>query len=92
MKAATHSTAYQMHEQRGSFNGIDTCSVTSFGNFDFCSNLSLIDESRAIRNRPDMKGLLSTLAEEKVISKFTASERLAEAMEGYGSDRRYLLR
>ena len=81
MKAATYSTAYQMHEQRGSFNGIDTCSITSFGNFDFCSNLSLVDESRAIRKRPDMKGLLSTLAEEKVISKFIASERLAEAME-----------
>jgi hypothetical protein len=81
MKNATFSNSYQMHEQRGSFNGIDTCSVNSFGKFDFCSLLSMQDEARAIKNRPDVRGLLSQLVEEKVISRYTANMRMKEAEE-----------
>ena len=35
MKASKYSNTYQMHEQRGSFQGIDTCNVTNFGDFSF---------------------------------------------------------
>lgn len=37
MKAMQYSNTYQMHEQRGTFQGIDTCSVVSFGDFSECS-------------------------------------------------------
>ena len=40
MRAAKYSNIYQMHEQRGSFQGIDTCDVTDFGDFRFCSVLN----------------------------------------------------
>ena len=39
MKACKYSNSFQMHEQRGTFNGIDTCNVTSYGRFDFCSKI-----------------------------------------------------
>ena len=37
VRVATYSTSFQMHEQRGSFSGIDTCSITNVGKFDFTS-------------------------------------------------------
>ena len=37
MKAAKYSNTYQMHEQRGNFNGIDTCSLTQYVNFELLS-------------------------------------------------------
>ena len=33
MKAQKYSNNFQMQEQRGSFNGIDTCNVTQYLNF-----------------------------------------------------------
>ena len=33
MKAQKYSNTFQMQEQRGSFNGIDTCNVTQYRNF-----------------------------------------------------------
>ena len=59
------STGYQMHEQRGTFNGIDTCNLTSYHQFDFRSKLLSDSESRSIVNRPDINGLLNQLVEEK---------------------------
>ena len=38
-KAQQYSNTYQMHEQKGNFNGIDTCSVTQFRNFKLLSYL-----------------------------------------------------
>ena len=35
VKAYTYSTSFQIFQDIGTFNGIDTCSNTSFGNFDF---------------------------------------------------------
>ena len=32
-KAQQYSNTYQMFEQRGNFNGVDTCSMTQFCNF-----------------------------------------------------------
>ena len=43
MKASKYFNTYQIHEQRVSFQGIDTCDVTIFGQFNYCS--VLLDES-----------------------------------------------
>ena len=39
LKSCAYSNSYQMHEQRGTFNGTDTCSIANYGRFDFCSKL-----------------------------------------------------
>ena len=41
IKASKYSTTFQLFHQTGSFNGIDTCSATSFGRFNFRSKLSM---------------------------------------------------
>ena len=79
VKKSKFSTTYQMHEQKGSFNGIDTCSVTFFGKFDFQSTLSAVSDARALSQRPDINSHLTTLVKEKIISSDTASSRIAEA-------------
>eukprot|EP00957_Ditylum_brightwellii_P167932 12783290-Ditylum_brightwellii.AAC.1 len=67
MKAHTYSTLFSMHEQQGTFLGIDACSITNFGDFSFCSKLLHNAEVRSLRNRPDINALLTQLAKEKVI-------------------------
>ena len=39
VKAPKYSTRYHIFYQSRTFNGIDTCSVTSYGNFDSTSNI-----------------------------------------------------
>ena len=73
LKASTYSISYQMHEQRGSFNGIDTCNITNYGRFDFCSKLLYDAECRSIGNRPDINSLLSKLCDEKKITQELAN-------------------
>ena len=73
-----------MHEQRGSFNGIDTCNLTSYRNFSFRSKLLSDCESRYICNRPDINSLLNQLVDEKVISKKTANDKRLHADAIYG--------
>ena len=51
------------------FNGIDTCSITNFGDFSFCSKLLDESESRAIAHRPDINALLGNLTKLNVLSK-----------------------
>ena len=75
MQKRIYSDSYQMHEQRGTFNGIDTCNVTSYHNFNFRSKLQSENESRSIINRPDMNSLLSQLTREKSISHITANDK-----------------
>ena len=60
-----------MHEQRGSFQGIDTCDVVMFGNFSFTSILLDQSECRSIKYRPDINSLLDTLHKDGRISKDT---------------------
>ena len=43
-----------MHEQRGSFQGIDTCNVCSVGDFSFPSIILDESESRTIINISDI--------------------------------------
>ena len=76
MKSCAYSNSFQMHEQRGSFNGIDTCNLASFGNFDYCSKLLHDSESRSIGNRPDINALLNKLCDEnKITVKYANSMR-----------------
>lgn len=75
MQKKYYSTSYQMHEQRGSFNGIDTCNITTFRKFDFNSKLLSTLESYYIRNRPDVNSLLDQLIREKRLSSFVADSK-----------------
>ena len=59
MKKGHFSNTYQMHEQRGSFQGVDTCNVTKFGNFNHNSYLLHESELLDIANRPDIISLLT---------------------------------
>ena len=63
-KAQIYSNAFQMQEQRGNFNGIDTCSVTQNRNFNLLSYLLEEYESRSIRCRPDINALLDQFVRE----------------------------
>ena len=74
-----------MHEQRGSFNGIDTCNITSFRNFSFRSKLLSDCESRSILNRPDINALLHQLVEEKAISHFICNDKQQHAQKVYSN-------
>ena len=65
VRVATYSTSFQMHEQRGSFSGIDTCSITNVGKFDFTSILLGESEARSIICRPEINALLNNLVQEK---------------------------
>ena len=71
MKAKKFSNTYQMHEQRGSFQGIDTCDVTDYGNFGICSVLLEESESRSIMHRPDINSLLDRLGNDMSLSQVT---------------------
>ncbi len=72
MSKKYYSNAFQMHEQRANFNGIDTCNISSYRRFDFVSSLLTELESVAIVNRPDINSLLNQLVDERVMSKETA--------------------
>ena len=69
MKSEAYSNSYQTQEQRGSFNGIDTCNITNFGDFSYCSKLMDESESRAIAHRPDINALLSNHLKSHILSK-----------------------
>jgi hypothetical protein len=79
VKSTQYSTQFQMHEQRGTFNGIDTFGLSDFRQFDFSSKLLAESEARAIKNRPDVSSLLSQLVKEKVFGKSVAASRREEA-------------
>ena len=82
-----------MHKQRGTFNGIDTCSVTNYGNFDFCSKLLDKSKGRSIKNHPDTDDLLTLLSNAHIISaNVTTTRREAgeEACEGIDFDSGFL--
>ncbi len=80
IKASKYSIGFQMFHQAGSFSGIDTCSATSYGRFDFNSKLIREAEARSIRNRPDINLHLSKLREENVISQYIEDGRKAFAL------------
>ena len=61
MRASKYCTTYQTCEQKGSFQGINTCDVTNFGNFDFKSTLLEESESMTIKYRLDINSVLNEL-------------------------------
>lgn len=58
MVAKKYSNCYQMHEQKGSFQGIDTYDVTNYGDFGYVDYNLDESEARSIRFRPDINMLL----------------------------------
>lgn len=78
IKASQYYTSFQMHEQRSTFNSIDTCSITAYRKFYFTSYLHSELESRSIANLHDINGLLTQLTKEKVISKYADNEKRKE--------------
>ena len=70
VKACKYTNTYTMFKQTGNFNGIDTCSASSYGDFSEISLLSSEAEARSIYNRPDINAHLSKLTKEKVITSF----------------------
>ena len=83
IQKSKYSIGFQMHEQRGSFNGIDTCNITSYRDFSFRSKLLSDCEARSILNRPDINSLLNQLVDEDVITKQTANDKKLHASELY---------
>lgn len=67
-----YSNSFQMHEQRGTFNGLDTCSVTNYGKFDSSSILLQQVQDLSLYGRPDLNAHLSVLVTEKAVSQYTA--------------------
>lgn len=73
------SNGLQMYAQNGEYTGVDTCSVTKFGKFDFCSVINDTNENRIIANRPDHKVIFNNLIDAKVMSPFIAKSRMDRA-------------
>ena len=67
-KAQKYTNTYQMQEQRGNFNGIDTCSVTQYRNFKLLSYLLQENELRSLKGRADINALLTQFVIEKELT------------------------
>lgn len=86
MKASKYCNIYQIHEQRGSFQGIDTCDITDFGNFSLCYLLLDESESRSIMNRPDINCLLDNLEHYGLMTTVTVEGLRERAIKNCPSD------
>ena len=75
MKSHQYSNSYQMHEQKGSFQGIDTCDVTDFGNFSFTYILLDQAESWSIAYQPDINSLLDKLTTYNILTLQAAQDK-----------------
>ena len=64
-----------MHEQRGLFQGIDTCDITTVRNFSVPSILLEESESRTIINRSDINTSVRKLHREKFLTAESVSVR-----------------
>ena len=83
MRASNYSNTYQMIEQNGSFQGIDTCDVTNIGRFNLTSCLLNESESRTIHSRADINALLQNMADKKIITQKSVSSRRDESKRLY---------
>ena len=61
MKSSKYRTSFRVLWKRGTFNGIDTCSITTFGEFIFTSKLSSEITSRSICYHPEISSIMSGL-------------------------------
>ena len=74
LKVTKYSNTYQIHEQRGSFQGIDTCNVLEYGNFTTNSVFLAQLESYLIANWLDINALIDQLVKKHVICKSAATK------------------
>ena len=81
MKKGHISNTYQMHEQRGSFQSVDTYNVTKYGNSNHSSYLLYESELFYIANRPEIISLLKDLVESKKMSKIYKESLTEKAMK-----------
>ena len=63
MKTSTYSTQFQMHDQRVTFNILDSFSFTYFHHSNFISKLSAESEASSLMNHMDINALLGQLTE-----------------------------
>ena len=63
---------YGMFNNGASLNGIDTCSMTNFGKFDFDSQFLNEVEARSIANRPYINEFINYIAKEENMSPYVA--------------------
>ena len=75
VKSSKCFTRYQVFHQSETFNIIDTCSVTSYGNFNSTSKLLVEFESRSISNRPDINDHLKELRSRSIMAEFVESRK-----------------
>ena len=79
MKSSKYSNTYQMHEQKGCFHGIDTCSLKSTGDFSYCDPILDENEALSISYRSDIVSLLSDLEMNNTLSKGSSNEMIRRA-------------
>ena len=79
MRKTKYSTQFELFEQKGTFNGIDTFGLSDFQNMSISSELLAHYESLAIVHRRDTNALLSKLVDEQKIGKCVANDRRDEA-------------
>ena len=70
-----------MHEQRGSFQGVDTCDVTNIGDFSFTSFFLDQSESLSIANKIDINALLTRLGEKQLLPLKSVESMRKRALE-----------
>ena len=86
MKASAYSNTYQMNEQMGSFQGVDTCNVTNVCDFGHNSHLLRQAERLYVANRPDIVSLLSEFRKKKKISSLLEESIVDDARSNKLSD------
>ena len=79
MRKTKYSTQFELFEQKGTFNGVDTFGLTDFKNMEISSDLLAHYESLSIFHRRDTNALLNTLSEEGKIGKCVVNDRRDEA-------------
>ena len=67
IKYSKYPTSYCIFYQYEKLNGIDTCSASSYGNFDSTSNLLEEYEYRSMLNRPNINAHLKELCRKSII-------------------------
>jgi hypothetical protein len=79
MKRTKYSTQFELFEQKGTFNGIDTFGLTDFQDMSISSELLAHYESLSIYHRKDINSLLTKMVKEKKIGTVVANDRRIEA-------------
>ena len=64
MRTTKYSTQFELFEQKGTFNGIDTFGLTDYENMQISSKLLAYYECLSIFHQRDTNALLTTLREE----------------------------